>query len=285
MDSNNKIVKGVVDDIVNNNISIPHISAQRDMLSIGGPICDSFKFLTKDEVFKAVPAGLASRISYTPMIMSRIAFMYGNKSIDIIKKRKMYKMKQHTKLYEISRDEYEKEMLFKCSKTVIDNMVRMIDELVEKCQWFITVYYYSVLNAILKEGNTFDDDNVRDIVVYAYMSLYMIRYIKRVDEEFDKVIKERIREFYKDKNNNFIYNNITTLGCTYDDYLVRCHNSLMRICKELGYPIEDNENLRLSVRTLRTETDKLINEILEKFKIDKEETDYDTVNKLWEDIK
>lgn len=283
--NDNNIIKGVIDDIVNNNISIPHVSAQRDMLNVGGPICDSFKFLTKDEIFKAIPAGLASRISYTPMIMSRIAFKYGNKSIDIIKKRKMYKMKQHTKLYETSRDKYEKEMLFKCSKSVIDNMITMIDELIEKCQWFITVYYYSVLNAILKEGNTFEDDNIRDIVVYAYMSLYMIRYIKRVDDEFDKVIKEKIREFYRDKKNNFIFDKITTIGCTYDEYLINCHDSLIRICKELGYPIEDNENLKLSVRTLRTETDKLINEILEKFKIDKEETDYDVVNKLWEGIK
>lgn len=295
MDNNNtlkdRFIESVFKDIENMTPIRPSLSAQNDMLKLNCVIGDVYKHVPVQEMFDIVPVSLAMRISYTPTILSNIAFRYGDKAIDIVKKKKYASLKPFTKMYENGKMNYRQFTIAKCNEKVIEQLNSYIDEMLQTNNFFMSVYYYTVSNSLLKEGYEIDDDAKRDMIIYMYMSLYIIRYISKLEKGYDKKMQELYDDYIKnDERYRFILKKKSIAsssinGVNYNRYLFDCHDAFIKSCRHFGFPMPDNEQMNMCAKTLHVETDKIINDIMKRFNISEDEKSYDKCKLLWDDIK
>lgn len=296
MEENNKTIReklfdGVLNDIENVNPIHKSLSIQHDILKLNCAIGDSYKYVPQEELFKIVPVKLAMKISYTPTILSNIAFRYGDKAIEIAKKRKIYKLREFTKMYEVGKKGYIDFTISKCNSKVVDQLNSYIDNMLEENSFFMNVFYFTMSSNLLKMKYEIKDNDIKDMVIYMYMSLYIVKYIFNLEKEYEKTLVDLYNKYIsKDQKYNMVFNKkvisdgLVKGGIDYSSYIIKCHNGFIKACRELGYPMPENEHMKICARTLHAESEKVINSIIKRFGIDDSMDDYETCKKMWDDL-
>lgn len=284
MENNNdgisNYMKATIEAIKTGRPCIPSIKEQADMIKLGGVIADSYKYFVLDEGFDVIPINMSLRISYVPLMLALIAFGNADDAIKVIKSRKMYKFKTYTSMYEKYKSQYKSETLEGCHFEVKNGLYQKINSIMEECSGDIQIYYFSAMNEVMKNNKSgFDDEDVRFIVTNISMSINMMKFVRKIDEEYDKMISECMRKTYAEKKKifNSVVNNMSTInGCLADRHLLSCISNLEKICMEFGYDVHSNmQNTSASI--LKRKVEEKVDEIGNRLKFKKSfmNEDYD----------
>lgn len=281
--SNNEIsdfMKSTIEAIKIGRPCIPSIREQSDMIKLGGVIADSYKYFVLDEGFDIIPMNMSLRISYVPLMLAIIAFNSADDAIKVIKDRKLKSFKQYTSMYEKYKSMYKSETLEGCHVEVKNGLYNKIKSIMDECNSDIQIYYFSAMNEVMKNNKSgFDDDGVRHIVTNISIAINMMKFVKEIDKEYDKMISECMRKTYAEKKKifNSVVDNMTTInGCIADKHLTSCILYLEKICNEFGYDVHKNIQ-NTSAMILKKKVEEKVDEIGNslKFKKNYMNKDYD----------